>query len=251
MDKYIHTVLNSINNLYENRFIQAQNLANVSVPGYRKDISVKPTGSVFLDLEGSLPSRALALREDRNKFDGTPGAIDRTDNDLDVAVRGQGYMYGQVGDTPFLTRRGDLSVSAQGQLVNGAGQKILNAELNPIDIPPNRKIKISEDGQIFITPIGAEDGVEQQVDTIGLTLATGALLKKSPDGQIRNLDGGVPPVDQQASVVQGFVELANVNVVEELVNSIENQRHYEINIKMIVTAKDMDESSTSLLSLPS
>jgi flagellar basal-body rod protein FlgF len=77
------------------------------------------------------------------------------------------------------------------------------------------------------------------------------LLKKSPDGQIRNLDGGVPPVDQQASVVQGFVELANVNVVEELVNSIENQRHYEINIKMIVTAKDMDESSTSLLSLPS
>ena len=51
--------------------------------------------------------------------------------------------------------------------------------------------------------------------------------------------------------MQGFVELANVNVVEELVNSIENQRHYEINIKMIVTAKDMDESSTSLLSLPS
>ena len=76
-------------------------------------------------------------------------------------------------------------------------------------------------------------------------------MKKSPDGQIRNLHGGVPPVDQQASVVQGFVELANVNVVEELVNSIENQRHYEINIKMIVTAKDMDESSTSLLSLPS
>ena len=56
MDKYIHTVLNSINNLYENRFIQAQNLANVSVPGYRKDISVKPTGSVFLDLEEACPA---------------------------------------------------------------------------------------------------------------------------------------------------------------------------------------------------
>ena len=90
MDKYIHTVLNSINNLYENRFIQAQNLANISVPGYRRDISVQPTDSVFLDLDGSMDSRAFAVREDRNKFDGTPGAIDRTDNDMDIAIRGAG-----------------------------------------------------------------------------------------------------------------------------------------------------------------
>ena len=48
-----------------------------------------------------------------------------------------------------------------------------------------------------------------------------------------------------------FDFLSNVSAVEELVSSIENQRHYEINIKMITTARDMDESSTSLLTLPS
>ena len=251
MDKYIHTVLNSINNLYENRFIQAQNLANISVPGYRRDISVQPTDSVFLDLDGSMDSRAFAVREDRNKFDGTPGAIDRTDNDMDIAIRGAGYMYGTVGDDPFLTRRGDLSVSPEGILTNGAGQQILDTELNPIQVPPNRKIKITEDGRVLITPLGAQDDVEQLAGTIGLTTAENQLLKKSVDGQIRTVDGGVPPVDQQPSIMQGFVELSNVSAVEELVSSIENQRHYEINIKMITTARDMDESSTSLLTLPS
>ena len=51
--------------------------------------------------------------------------------------------------------------------------------------------------------------------------------------------------------MQGFVELANVNVVEELVNSIENQRHYEINIKMISSASELDEAGSSLMRLPS
>ena len=86
-------------------------------------------------------------------------------------------MYGTVGDDPFLTRRGDLSVSPEGILTNGAGQQILDTELNPIQVPPNRKIKITEDGRVLITPLGAQDDVEQLAGTIGLTTAENQLLK--------------------------------------------------------------------------
>lgn len=251
MDKFIHTVLNSVQNLYDNRSVQAQNLANLSVPGYRKDISVKPTASVFLDLDGSLASRAFSVREDRNQFSDEQGSVDRTDSELDVAIRGIGYMYGSAGGDPFLTRRGDLALDSNGMLINGAGEKILDTELQPINVPPARKITINGEGQIIITPLGAEDGVEQQVAVLGLTSAAGAKLKKSDDGSVRQIDGGLPVPDQQVTLVQGFIELANVNVVDELVNQIENQRHYEINIKMISTGKDLDEAGSSLLRMPS
>ena len=62
--------------------------------------------------------------------------------------------------------------SPEGLLTNGAGQQIYT-ELDPLQIPPNRKIKITEDGRVLITPLGAEDDVEQLVGTIGLTTAEG------------------------------------------------------------------------------
>ena len=115
---------------------------NILVPGYRRDISVQPTDSVFLDLDGSMDSRAFAVREDRNKFDGTPGAIDHTNNDMDIAIRSEGYMYGTVGDDPFLTRRGDLSMASEGLLTNGAGQQILDTELNPLQFRPTARSRL-------------------------------------------------------------------------------------------------------------
>ena len=112
-------------------------------------------------------------------------------------------------------------------------------------------MKITDDGQIIIEPLGSALGTEQNIGTIARTLATGVELKKFPDGEIRSIDGTVPPLDATVSVLPKHIELSNVNITEELINSIEDQRQYEINIKMISSASELDEAGSSLMRMPS
>ena len=68
--------------------------------------------------------------------------------------------------------------------------------------------------------------------------------------KIRLMDGTVPPLDDNVRVLPKHLELSNVNVTEELINSIEDQRQYEINIKMISSASELDESGATLMRMP-
>ena len=150
-----------------------------------------------------------------------------------------------------MSRRGDLRVANDGTLENGTSQKILNTELQPIQVPAHRSMKVSDDGNIIIEPLGSALGTEQVIGKIALTLGTGEQLRKFPDGEIRLMDGTVPPLDDNVRVLPKHLELSNVNVTEELINSIEDQRQYEINIKIISSASELDEAGTSLMRLPS
>ena len=250
MDKLIYTAFNTVNNLMDNRSVRAQNLANVNVPGFRRDVGAKSVGTAFLDTMETLQTRALAIRDDNNYFETSPGTLSQTDYDLDIAIRGAGYFIVQGNGDPSLTRRGDLSVSPEGLLQNGANQTMLNADLEPLAVPANRLIKIADNGDVIITPMGAADGETQVVGRIALTFGGETELKKYPDGEIRPLDGSVPTIDDDVNIVPQHVELSNVNITEELVNSIEDQRQYEINIKLISSASEIDEGGASLLRMP-
>lgn len=251
MDKLIYTAFNTVNNIYDNRAVRAQNLANISVPGYRRDLGAKSVGTAFLDNMQTLQSRAMAIQDNNNYFSAQPGSLSQTDVDTDIAISGDGYLVVKGVGTPSLSRRGDLRVANDGTLENGTSQKILNTELVPIQVPAHRSMKISDDGEIIIEPLGSDPGTKQTVGKIALTLAAGVELKKFPDGEIRSMDGTVPPLDATVSVLPKHVELSNVNVTEELINSIEDQRQYEINIKMISSASELDEAGTSLMRMPS
>jgi flagellar basal-body rod protein FlgF len=74
--------------------------------------------------------------------------------------------------------------------------------------------------------------------------------KKDPDGEIRYADGSPIVANQQAKVVSKHLEMSNVNLMEELVTSIEQQRIFEINLKLVKTAEDIDRSGTSLMKMP-
>ena len=137
-----------------------------------------------------------------------------------------------------------------GTLTNGAGHKMLNTELVPIQVPPHRSMKVTDEGEILIEPLGAEPGTQQSVGKIALTSAVDVELKKFRDGEIRVADGSVPPLDDSVYVQSKHLELSNVNITEELINSIEDQRQYEINIKMISSASELDESGASLMRMP-
>ena len=251
MDKLIYTAFNTVNNIYDNRAVRAQNLANISVPGYKRDLGSKSVGTAFLDNMQTLQSRAMAIQDDNNYFSSQPGSLSQTDVDTDIAISGDGYFLVQGTGAPSLSRRGDLRVANDGTLENGTSQKILNSELLPIQVPANRAMKISDDGNVIIEPLGADPGTEQVIGKIAMTLAEGVSLKKFADGEIRALDGTVPPLDDTVSVLPKHVELSNVNITEELINSIEDQRQYEINIKMISSASELDESGATLMRMPS
>ena len=251
MDKLIYTAFNTVNNIYDNRAVRAQNLANIPVPGYRRDMGSKSVGTAFLDNMETLRSRAMAIQDNNNYFSDQPGSLSQTGVDTDIAISGEGYLLVQGLGEPSLSRRGDLRVSNEGILENGSSQKVLNTELLPIQVPAHRSMKITDDGQIIIEPLGSALGTEQNIGTIALTLATGVELKKFPDGEIRSIDGTLPPLDATVSVIPKLVELSNVNITEELINSIEDQRQYEINIKMISSASELDEAGSSLMRMPS
>jgi len=250
MDKFIFTAMNTVNNIYDNRAVRAQNMSNISVPGYRRDLGTKSAGSAFPNVMNGFQSRAFALKDDNNIFESTPGQLSQTNEAMDIAIRGDGYFLIKGQGDVSLTRRGDLSVDTDGFLVNGTKSRLLDAELNPIAIPANRSITFSENGEIIIEPVGAEAGTRVKVGQLALTSAEDLKLKKFPDGEIRQINGQIPEIDQKPRVIQHNVELSNVNITEELVNSIEDQRQYEINIKLISTAQELDEGTSSLMRLP-
>ena len=88
MDRLIYTAFNTLNNIYDNRSVRAQNMANVNVPGYRRDLGTKSVGSAFLTAENTFQTRALAIRDDSNIFESEPGTLSQTGSDMDVALRG-------------------------------------------------------------------------------------------------------------------------------------------------------------------
>ena len=150
---------------------------------------------------------------------------------------------------PALSRRGDFEVSNLGELTDGAGA-ILDNNLNPINIPPNRRIIVSENGDLFIEPLGEPEGTRVLAATIGLTSGSEEPLHKDTDGEIRLVAGGIPAADQNVVLAQGFIENSNVNAIEELVDTLSQQRLFEVNVKFISLSEQIDEGGASIMRLP-
>ena len=86
---------------------------------------------------------------------------------------------------------------------------------------------------------------------IGSTTSELDQLTKSLDGKIRKSDGTAPAPDQTGKFGQGFLEASNVNAIEELVRNLDMQRQFEINVKLIKKASEIDSAGTKLMNLPS
>jgi flagellar basal-body rod protein FlgF len=252
MDKFIHTALNAMNTLRGVHSVNAQNLANMNVPGFRRDFIAEGASFVLEDAPGSLGTRAFQLDREEAGFSDLPGFMDKTGEELDIAIPDRGYFYVQpeTGGPPALTRRGDLRVGLNGELVNGAGDAVLSQGMAPIILPPFRNVIIDDIGRISIEPMDGAPGERVEVATIGTTDAAGLRLTKGEDGQIRPVGAPLPMPNQSAKVMQGVLEGSNVNSTEELISSIDLQRSFELNMRMISTAKELDEAGVRLMRMP-
>ena len=251
MDKMIHLSLNSLDIALRKQAISAQNLSNVNVTGFRRDV-YENFASLYLRAEDQLDTRAFAVTTGSGEFDEQQGRMRATNQPTDLAIDGKGYFVSKRdGLENSLTRRGDMSVSVEGNLVNGQGALILSETLQPIQVPPFREIYVREDGKLLIEPINGEPGVTQLIGSIGLVSGEGQQMRKDLDGEIRPADGAPIVTDQNVNVKQGYIEESNVSVIDELVASMGYQRSYEMNLKLIKLASDLDQGTASLLRMPS
>lgn len=170
------------------------------------------------------------------------GSMTQTDNPLDIGIDGKGFLQVLMPDGSLAyTRDGELQVDNQGLLVNSSGYAIQPNITIPLEA---QSITIGTDGTVSVRLPGATAttvvGNIQLVDFInpaGLQPMGGNLyIESNASGTAQT---GTPGQNGMGTVVQGYVEGSNVNVVEELVSMIETQRAYEMNSKAISTSDQM------------
>lgn len=219
------------------------NLANAATPGFREDLNQFRSMPVF---GPGYPTRVYA-QDEQPGTNFKAGAMQHSGRDLDVAVKGDGWIAVQALDgTEAYTRRGDLQIDANGLLTNGAGLPVMGGG-GPIALPPNEKVEIGEDGTISVRPLGQGANELAVIDRIKLVNPPADQLYKGEDGQMRMQDGSEADAVADMELRKGYLEGSNVNVVNSLVTMIELARHFEFQIKLMKAAEEMDSASSSLM----
>jgi flagellar basal-body rod protein FlgF len=247
MDKLVYTAASGLKAHLASQAAIANNMANASTIGFRADRVVFDRLSLQgSDFDTRTPASAEVVDADRKA-----GTIQQTGRPLDVAVASDSWLTVQATDgTEAYTRRGDLEIAPSGVLQTGDGFPVIGSG-GPITIPPAQSVSISADGQISIVPIGGDAKNPQVIDTLKIASAKGSDTVKGTDNLLYVRGGGVLPADVDAKIESGALEGSNVNMTQALVDMIENQRSYEVQANLMKSAKDMDESSASLMRLPS
>lgn len=245
MDRMIYLAMTAAQQMMHGQALASHNLANASTVGFKADFEAARAMPVY---GNGHPSRAYAMLE-RPGTDFAPGTIETTGNELDIAVNGQGFIAVQAPDgTEAYTRAGDLQMNVNGQLLTGAGHPVLGNG-GPIALPQSEKITIGVDGTISIRPVGQEAATLAQVDRIRLVNPDVKNLRKGPDGLFRQADKSPAPPDAAVRVTSGALERSNVNTVAEMVQLIGNSRQYDMAVKAMSTAQQIDAAGAKLLDI--
>ena len=244
MDRLIYTALTGLSTRSRSQAVTANNLANAQTTGFRREI-INAHGRY---LTGGMVASRAQTGASSVATPQEPGKIAATGRPLDVAMGGNAWLViqGPVVNgkaTEAYTRRGDLEVGISGVLQNGDGKAILNADGVPVTVPPGAELSIAADGGLSVR-VGAVD-----TDIGRLKLVAGRGLEKGADGMFT---ASQPlPVDPAARLATGMLEGANVQTAGALVELVEEARGFEVNVRLLTIAKDMDERTARLMSLDS
>lgn len=239
----------------------AHNLANVNTTGFKKSMAdfqdilyqtiqapgtpssastVYPTG-----MQVGLGTRVAAVQKIFSQ-----GDFLQTKNPLDLAIEGDGFYQITLpsGEVAY-SRAGAFKVNADGEVVNSDGFLLEPAITIPTD---TLSITVGTDGTV--SAIIAGQTVAQQLGQIQLAKFTNpAGLEAIGRNLFRPSDAsgtattGTPGASGYGFIAQGYLEMSNVNVVEEMVSMITSQRAYEVNSRAIRTADEMLQMANNLV----
>lgn len=238
----------------------ANNLANVNTAGFKKsraefqDLlyeSMRPAGAAS-SADTTVPTGIQLGHGTRpsavQKMFGQ-GDFQNTQNELDWAIEGDGFFQIEMpdGDTGY-SRSGEFKLDADGRIVNPDGFPLVPEITVPTD---TISISVGMDGTVSV--IQAGDATPTEIGTIQLARFVNpggmrSLGKNlySPTNASGDEITGMPGENGFGTLAQGFLEMSNVSVVDEMVNMITAQRAYETNSKVITTADDMLQLANNL-----
>lgn len=243
MDKLIYVAMSGASENAVAQKAHANNLANVSTNGFMRDLEQARSMPVFGEVN---PSRAYAMSE-RPGTDFSGGAMVQTGRELDVAVKGDGWIAVQTPDgKEAYTRSAGMNIDGLGVLRAGNGLPVLGNG-GPIAVPPQQQIEIGADGTISVRSLGETPQVMAQIDRLKLVNPDIKNMEKGPDGLMHTKDGSAPVVDANVQVESGFLQASNVNAVEEMTAVMTLSKNFELSVKMMKTAEDNDQSMARVL----
>ncbi len=245
----------------------ANNIANVNTPAFKKDQMVfqeyltsfekdpplmqvpKVPGSIdsFYHMNGADQSFVDA----KGSFtDFTQGGLKHTGNAFDVAIDGVGFFEVATPQGVKLTRAGSFNLDGNGQLVTKQGYPVLRNADAGVD-PAERVIRLTPGaGNLTITDTGDLVQGEQNIGRLALVTVTDRdSLQKTGDSLYSFKQNSTPEVQTVAipSLKQGYLEMSNVNIVQEMTNMIQTHRVFESTQKAISAYDQMTDKLVNIV----
>ncbi len=253
MIRSLYTAATGMNAQELNVSVISNNLANVNTVGFKRsrpefqDLlyqNLRLVGTVS-ENGNQVPTGAqlgLGTKTSAIQKIFLQGDFTQTQNTLDIAIEGRGFFQvAQSDGTTAYTRAGSFKLDNTGQIVTSDGLPLEPAITVPSDainisIDPQGSVAVTQPGATAPTVLGTIQTATFQnnagLQSIGFNLFEETGASGSPSV-------GTPGVDDRGTLQQGFVELSNVSVVEELVNLISAQRAYEVNSRTVQTSDEM------------
>lgn len=238
----------------------ANNLSNVNTTGFKKSrVDFQDLMYQTLKMAGGTSSRGsnvptgiqvgLGNRTSAITKTFSQGDFVQTDNPTDLVIEGEGFFRVVLPDGTYAyTRDGSFKIDSESRLVTSDGY-LIDPEINfDADVTD---ISIGTDGTVSVIHAGSDEpeiiGEIQLVKFMSPSglMSVGRNLFKATVGSGEPVEG-TPGMDGFGTIAQGFLEMSNVKVVDEMVNMIIAQRAYEVNSKAIQTADDMLGTANNL-----
>ena len=209
LNRSIYTAMTGARASTDQLAVTSNNLSNAQTPGFKEVVNAYRAVSLRANNQADTRSFSVETTPGSNF---TAGVIQTTGNPYDVAIKGSGFY----------------------------------AVRGPITIPVGAKIQISEDGAVYTQIPG--NSFLNQAGKLKIVNPPTATLSRAEDG-LFEVPGGQGTVDPNAQVVQGAVELGNVNPTQSMIEMISQSRMFDLNIKTIQSADQNARSANELLSL--
>ncbi len=241
------------------------NIANVNTNGYKKEriefqtmlyqtmnkatVSADSNLTKPLNLQVGHGVKPVATSRIFDK-----GSLQATENTLDFALDGPGFFAIQVGDEVQYTKSGAFQLTPSGDdliMVTPDGYPLLDTEGEVIVIENSSDFSVDKDGTFWqqvggtSVELGMQFAVYQFTNSQGLEAVGGSYYKETVASGEALLESE-NELEEETNVTQGFLEMSNVNIANEMVNMIVAQRAYELNSKTITTSDEMLQQANNL-----
>ncbi|MBP6124056.1 MULTISPECIES: flagellar basal body rod protein FlgF [Providencia] len=250
MDHVIYTAMGGARHALENQAIVSNNIANVSTAGFKAQLSAMRA----VPINGDTAATRTLVVASTPGADMSPGPLNYTGKQTDVSLNDKHFLAVELADgAEAYTRNGNIQISSEGELM--IGERRLQGDGGPINVPPNADLTIGADGTITALLATDPPTMLGQIGRLKVVEAQPQDLIRGEDGlfhlsaQAQATNGNVLPQSERGIVTAGVIEGSNVNAAEAMVSMIANARHFEMQMKVVRSADENAQRANQLLAV--